>query len=300
MGKKIQVIKRNGEREDCSFDQVRDRIETLSEGLENVNADQIAQDTIRRLYDGIKTSQLDQVSIDLCAHQLTVVPDYETLAVRLCISNLHKETPDSFTDAMTQLYLHYDEKRKRKVPVISQETMDIVLKHSKILDDAIVGDNDYNFSFFGFKTLERAYLLKAYGKIVERPQSMYMRVAIGIHGDDLPSILETYKDLTEGFFIMATPTLFNSGTPNPQMSSCFLIDIKGDSLDGIYDTLKDAAMISKTAGGVGIAVHKIRAAGSYIAGTGGYSNGLAPMLRVFNNTARYVDQGNFFFLSLIF
>jgi len=218
-------------------------------------------------------------------------PDYAILAARIAVSNLHKQTDKQFSTVMTSLFEYVDPKNNKLSPMISQETYDIVMKHKDELNSAIVYDRDFNYQYFGFKTLERSYLLRVNGQVAERPQHMIMRVAIGIHGDDLEHIIETYNLMSSKYFTHASPTLFNAGTPHPQMASCFLIDMKGDSIEGIYDTLKICAMISKTAGGIGFNAHKIRATGSYIAGTNGTSNGLVPMLRVFNNTARYVDQG---------
>ena len=218
-------------------------------------------------------------------------PDYAILAARIAVSNLHKQTDKQFSTVMTTLFEYVDPKNNKLSPMISQETYDIVMKHKEELNSAIVYDRDFNYQYFGFKTLERSYLLRVNGQVAERPQHMIMRVAIGIHGDDIDHIIETYNLMSSKYFTHASPTLFNAGTPHPQMASCFLIDMKGDSIEGIYDTLKICAMISKTAGGIGFNAHKIRATGSYIAGTNGTSNGLVPMLRVFNNTARYVDQG---------
>jgi len=218
-------------------------------------------------------------------------PDYAILAARIAVSNLHKQTKKQFSTVMNDLFHYIDPKNNKLSPMISQDTYDIIMKHEDELNSAIVYDRDFNYQYFGFKTLERSYLLKIGGKVAERPQHLLMRVAVGINGDDVEKIIETYSLLSNKYFSAASPTLFNAGTPQPQMASCFLIDMKADSIDGIYDTLKICAMISKTAGGVGFNAHRIRATGSYIAGTNGTSNGLVPMLRVFNNTARYVDQG---------
>lgn len=218
-------------------------------------------------------------------------PDYAILAARIAVSNLHKQTKKQFSMVMTDLFNYINPKNGVPSPMVSQECYDIIMKHSEELNSAIVYDRDFNYQYFGFKTLERSYLLKIDGKVAERPQHLLMRVAVGIHGDDIERIIETYHLMSNKYFTHASPTLFNAGTPNPQMASCFLIDMKADSIEGIYDTLKTCAMISKTAGGIGFNAHRIRATGSYISGTNGTSNGLIPMLRVFNHTARYVDQG---------
>jgi ribonucleoside-diphosphate reductase subunit M1 len=218
-------------------------------------------------------------------------PDYAILAARIAVSNLHKQTKKQFSLVIQDLYHYIDPKNKRPAPMISTETYETVMKHAEELNSAIVYDRDFNYQYFGFKTLERSYLLRISGKVAERPQHMIMRVAVGIHGDDIEKAIETYNLMSQKYFTHASPTLFNAGTPKPQLASCFLVDMKEDSIDGIYDTLKTCALISKTAGGIGLNVHCIRATGSYIAGTNGSSNGLIPMLRVFNNTARYVDQG---------
>lgn len=218
-------------------------------------------------------------------------PDYAILAARIAVSNLHKQTKKQFSQVMTDLYQYINPKNNKLSPMISDECYNIIMKHQEELNSAIVYDRDFNYQYFGFKTLERSYLLKINGQVAERPQHMIMRVAVGVHGDDIEKAIETYHLMSNKYFTHASPTLFNAATPNPQMASCFLIDMKSDSIDGIYDTLKICAMISKTAGGVGFNAHRIRATGSYISGTNGTSNGLVPMLRVFNNTARYVDQG---------
>lgn len=218
-------------------------------------------------------------------------PDYAILAARIAVSNLHKQTKKQFSAVVEDLYRYVNPKNNKHQPMISQSVYDIVQKYSDELNSAIVYDRDFNYQFFGFKTLERSYLLRINGKVAERPQHMLMRVAVGIHGEDIEKAIETYDMMSQKYFTHASPTLFNAGTPQPQMSSCFLIDMKEDSIEGIYDTLKTCAMISKTAGGIGLNVHRIRATGSYIGGTNGTSNGLVPMLRVYNNTARYVDQG---------
>ena len=218
-------------------------------------------------------------------------PDYAVLAARIAISNLHKQTKKQFSSVIADLYHYVNPRNNQPSPMIAQETYDTIMKHADELNSSIVYDRDFNYQYFGFKTLERSYLLKINGRIVERPQHMIMRVAVGIHGEDIEKVLETYNLMSQKCFTHASPTLFNAGTPQPQLASCFLIDIKDDSIEGIYDTLKTCALISKTAGGIGVNVHRIRATGSYIRGTNGSSNGIVPMLRVFNNTARYVDQG---------
>ena len=221
----------------------------------------------------------------------TTHPDYAVLAARIAVSNLHKQTKKQFSSVIEDLYHYVNPKNGRAAPMISKKVYEIVMKHADDLNSAIVYDRDFNYQYFGFKTLERSYLLRINGKVAERPQHMIMRVAVGIHMDDIEAAIETYNMMSQKFFTHASPTLFNAGTPQPQMASCFLIDMKEDSIEGIYDTLKTCALISKTAGGIGLNVHRIRATGSYIAGTNGSSNGIVPMLRVFNNTARYVDQG---------
>src|ERR1700743_3642176 len=228
---------------------------------------------------------------ETAAYMTVTPPDYAILAARIAVSNLHKQTKKQFSAVVSDLY-HYVNPRNNKLsPMIGKTTYDIVMKYADELNSAIVYDRDFNYQYFGFKTLERSYLLRISGKVAERPQHMIMRVAVGIHGDDIERAIETYNLMSNKYFTHASPTLFNAGTPQPQMSSCFLVDMKADSIEGIYDTLKTCAMISKTAGGIGLNVHRIRATGSYISGTNGTSNGLIPMLRVFNNTARYVDQG---------
>jgi ribonucleotide reductase alpha subunit len=221
----------------------------------------------------------------------TLHPDYSVLAARISVSNLHKQTVKSFSECIEKFYCYVHPKTGQPAALISQEVYDIAMNNRDKLDAAVIHDRDFDLDYFGFKTLEKSYLLKIDGKIAERPQNMLMRVALGIHGDDIPSVIETYDFLSQRFFTHATPTLFNAGTPNAQMSSCFLLATKDDSIDGIYDTLKNCAVISKYAGGIGLSVHNVRASQSYIRGTNGTSNGIVPMLRVFNNTARYVDQG---------
>lgn len=218
-------------------------------------------------------------------------PDYAILAARIAVSNLHKQTKKQFSAVVQDLYDYVNPKNNEHCPMISEQTYNAVMKHADELNSAIVYDRDFNYQYFGFKTLERSYLLRINGKVAERPQQMIMRVAVGIHGEDIEHVIETYDLMSNKFFTHASPTLFNAGTPRSQFSSCFLVDMKGDSIEGIYDTLKTCAMISKSAGGIGLNVHRIRATGSYIGGTNGTSNGLIPMLRVYDATARYVDQG---------
>lgn len=235
--------------------------------------------------------ELDNLAAETAAYMTTVHPDYAILAARIAVSNLHKQTKKVFSQVVEDLYTYVNPRNGKLSPMISDEVAEVVRKHADELNSAIVYDRDFNYNYFGFKTLERSYLLKLNGKVHERPQHMIMRVALGIHGANIPKVLETYELMSQKYFTHASPTLYNAGTPQAQMSSCFLVAMKDDSIDGIYDTLKTCALISKSAGGIGLHVHNIRATGSYIAGTNGTSNGLLPMLRVFNNTARYVDQG---------
>ena len=243
------------------------------------------------MYSGVTTVELDQLAAETAASFTTKHPDYAILAARIAVSNLHKMTKKQFSEVIEDLYRYINPETGKPAPLVSEETYNQVMTHKDTYDSHIIYERDFNFNFFGFKTLERSYLLKMNKQVAERPQHLFMRVAVGIHGDDVQSAIETYNYMSEGYFTHASPTLFNSGTPIPQLSSCFLLTMKDDSIEGIYDTLKTCAMISKTAGGIGLSVHNIRASGSYIAGTNGHSNGLVPMLRVFNNTARYVDQG---------
>ncbi|MGB1697663.1 MAG: ribonucleoside-diphosphate reductase subunit alpha [Thermoplasmatota archaeon] len=288
----MKVINRKGEAKEVRFDRILDRISGLVEGLhESVDPATVTKRVIEGMADGITTRQLDQLAAETAASMMTTHPDYGRLAARIAVSDLHRSTSDSFCDTIDALYNYIDPVTDKAAPLISDKIHKIIMANRERLDAAVRYERDYNYDFFGFKTLERSYLLKLDKEIAERPQHMLMRVSVGIHEDDLDSALETYELLSQGFFTHATPTLFNAGTPKAQMSSCFLLDMKGDSLTGIYDTLKDSAMISKSAGGLGLAVSKVRAKGSYIRGTNGTSNGLVPMLRVFNNTVRYVDQG---------
>jgi ribonucleoside-diphosphate reductase alpha subunit len=287
------VVKRDGHRESVKFDKITARIEKLCYGLDPkfVNPVEVAMKVINGLYDGVSTQELDNLAAEIAATMTTRHPDFAKLAARIAVSNLHKVTSKSFSNTMKRLYQHVDPKNGQNAPLISKDTWKIIKEHAAELDEAILYDRDFSYDFFGFKTLERSYLMRIDGKTVERPQHMLMRVAIGIHGNDIPAAIETYNLMSEKWFTHATPTLFNAGTPKPQLSSCFLLTMKDDSIDGIYDTLKQCAKISQSAGGIGLSIHNIRAKGSYIKGTGGTSNGIVPMLRNFDMTARYVDQG---------
>ena len=288
----MYVVKRDGRKEAVKFDKITARIKKLCYGLNPLVApEKVAMKVIEGLFDGVTTSELDNLAAEVAATNTITHPDYALLASRIAVSNLHKNTKKSFSDTVTDLYEYIDPKTNEKAPLISDEVYKIVKKNSDVLDSTIIYDRDFRYDFFGFKTLERSYLLKLKGQVAERPQQMIMRVAVGIHKDDLDAAIETYNYMSEGWFTHATPTLFNSGTPKPQMSSCFLLATKEDSIPGIYDTLKQCAQISQSAGGIGLSIHDIRATGSYIKGTNGTSNGIVPMLRVFNDTARYVDQG---------
>ena len=286
------VVKRDGRKEPIMFDKITARIRKLNYGLNPlVDPVRVAMRVIEGLYDGVTTSELDNLAAEIAATMTTTHPDYAKLAARISVSNLHKNTKKSFSETMEDLYNYINPRTGKKAPLLSDEVYKIIKKNADKLDSSIIYNRDFGYDFFGFKTLERSYLLKLNGKIVERPQHMLMRVSIGIHLDDIESALETYELMSKRYFTHATPTLFNSGTPKPQMSSCFLLTMKEDSIDGIYDTLKQTAKISQSAGGIGLSIHNVRATGSYIAGTNGTSNGIVPMLRVFNDTARYVDQG---------
>ena len=286
------VVKRDGRKEPIMFDKITARIRKLNYGLNPlVDPVRVAMRVIEGLYDGVTTSELDNLAAEIAATMTTTHPDYAKLAARISVSNLHKNTKKSFSETMEDLYNYVNPRTGKKAPLLSDEVYKIIKKNADKLDSSIIYNRDFGYDFFGFKTLERSYLLKLNGKIVERPQHMLMRVSVGIHLDDIESALETYELMSKRYFTHATPTLFNSGTPKPQMSSCFLLTMKEDSIDGIYDTLKQTAKISQSAGGIGLSIHNVRATGSYIAGTNGTSNGIVPMLRVFNDTARYVDQG---------
>ena len=288
----MYVVKRDGRRESVKFDKITARIKKLCYGLNPlVTPEKVAMKVIEGLYDGVTTSELDNLAAEVAATNTITHPDYALLASRIAVSNLHKNTKKSFSETVKDLYEYIDPKTNEKAPLISDEVYSVIMKNADVLDSTIIYDRDFRYDFFGFKTLERSYLLKLNGEVAERPQQMLMRVAMGIHTDDIDAAIETYNYMSEGWFTHATPTLFNSGTPKPQMSSCFLLTTKEDSISGIYDTLKQCAQISQSAGGIGLSIHDIRATGSYIKGTNGTSNGIVPMLRVFNDTARYVDQG---------
>jgi ribonucleoside-diphosphate reductase alpha chain len=288
----MNVVKRDGRKEPIMFDKITARVRKLCYGLnELVDPVKVAMRVIEGLYDGVTTSELDNLAAEIAATMTTSHPDYARLAARISVSNLHKNTKKSFSEVMTDLYEYVNPRTGKKAPLLSDEVYKIISENADELDSTIIYNRDFGYDYFGFKTLERSYLLKLNGNIVERPQHMLMRVSIGIHLNDLAAAKETYELMSKKFFTHATPTLFNSGTPKPQMSSCFLLTMKDDSIDGIYDTLKQTAKISQSAGGIGLSIHNIRATGSYISGTNGTSNGIVPMLRVFNDTARYVDQG---------
>lgn len=288
----MYVLKRDGRREPVQFDKITARIKKLCYGLHSaVDPTKVAMRVIEGVYDGVTTTELDNLAAEVAATNAVTHPDYAQLASRIAVSNLHKATKKSFTETMQDLHEYVDPITGENASLIAEDVWEIIEKNSELLDSSIIYDRDFNYDFFGFKTLERSYLLKIDGNIAERPQQMLMRVAVGIHKDDMESAIETYNMMSEGWFTHATPTLFNAGTPKPQMSSCFLLTMKEDSISGIYDTLKQCAKISQNAGGIGLAIHDIRATGSYIKGTNGTSNGIVPMLRVFNDTARYVDQG---------
>ncbi|MBK5279869.1 MAG: ribonucleoside-diphosphate reductase subunit alpha, partial [Bacteroidia bacterium] len=287
------VLKRDGHRESVKFDKITARVEKLCYGLDPkfVNPVEVAMKVINGLYDGVSTIELDNLAAEIAATMTTKHPDFAKLAARIAVSNLHKVTSKSFSNTMKRLYTYVDPKTGQNAPLISKETWKVIKENAAELDNAIIYDRDFSYDFFGFKTLERSYLMRVDGKVVERPQHLLMRVAVGIHGADIAAAIETYTLLSEKWFTHATPTLFNAGTPKPQLSSCFLLTMKDDSIDGIYDTLKQTAKISQSAGGIGLSIHNVRAKGSYIKGTGGTSNGIVPMLRNFDMTARYVDQG---------
>jgi len=289
----MQVIKRSGQKEEVSFDKITARLRKMTYGLDTnyVNLIEVSKKVIMGLYDGVTTVELDNLAAETAATMATIHPDYALFAARIAVSNLHKQTDKSFSKVIDDLYNYVDPKTGDRANLISDEIHQIVQKHKAKLDSAIIFDRDFEFDYFGFKTLERSYLMRMNGKVVERPQHLFMRVAVGIHGEDIDSAIETYNLMSERWFIHATPTLFNAGSPKPQMSSCFLLSMTDDSIAGIFETLSRCALISQSAGGIGLSIHNIRATGSYIKGTGGTSNGIIPMLRVFNDAARYVDQG---------
>jgi ribonucleoside-diphosphate reductase alpha chain len=287
------VIKRDGTSESVKFDKITARIQKLSYGLDPSHVDSIlvAKKVIDGVYDGVTTSELDNLAAETAAGLTSRHPDYALLASRIAVSNLHKNTIKSFSKTIEELYNYIDPKTNTRASLIADDVYQIVMNNAQLLDSSIIYDRDFGYDYFGFKTLERSYLLKMHGKVAERPQHMLMRVAVGIHKNEIESAVATYNMMSERWFTHATPTLFNAGTPKPQMSSCFLLQMKEDSIDGIYDTLKQCARISQSAGGIGLSIHNVRATGSYIKGTNGTSNGIIPMLKVFNETARYVDQG---------
>ena len=289
----MQVIKRNGKKEAVHFDKITSRVMKLSYGLQLKSEDiiEIAKKVVAGIYNNVTTTELDNLAAETSASFTTRHPDFAVLAARIAVSNLHKNTKKSFSETAELLYHYIDDKTNTHAPLLADDVYEVIKEHADLLDAAIIYERDYHFDFFGFKTLEKSYLLKVNGKITERPQHLFMRVALGIHKTDVEAAIETYNLMSEKWFIHATPTLFNAGTPKPQMSSCFLLSMKEDSISGIYDTLKDCAMISQSAGGIGLNIHNVRSTGSYIKGTNGTSNGIIPMLRVFNDTARYVDQG---------
>jgi ribonucleoside-diphosphate reductase alpha chain len=288
----IKVVKRNGKKEPVMLDKILDRITQQTYGLDKLIIPfEVAQKVIEGIMPDIKTQVLDQLAMETAASLATKHPDYSILAARLAITNLHKETKKSFSDTVKDLYKYVDPKTGKHSPIVSENFFNIVKKHADEIDSAIVHSRDHNFDYFGFKTLEKSYLLKLDGKVAERPQYMYMRTAIQVWGENLEKVIETYNTLSEGYYTHATPTLFNSGTGRPQLSSCFLLDVESDSIEGIFNTLKESAQISKNAGGIGISFTKVRSKGTYIAGTNGTSNGIIPFLKIFNETARAVDQG---------
>jgi ribonucleoside-diphosphate reductase alpha chain len=288
----MYVLKRDGRNEPVMFDKITSRIKKMCYGLNAlVDPVKVAMRVIEGLYDGVTTSELDNLAAEIAATMTTTHPDYAKLAARIAVSNLHKDTKKSFSSTVEDLYVYVNPRTGKKAPLIADDVYKIIMDNADKLDSTIIYNRDFNYDYFGFKTLERSYLLKLNGKIAERPQHMLMRVAIGIHKEDIDEAIETYELMSKKYFTHATPTLFNSGTPKPQMSSCFLLQLQDDSIEGVYDTLKQTAKISQSAGGIGLSIHNIRATGSYIRGTNGTSNGIVPMLRVFNDTARYVDQG---------
>ncbi len=288
----MYVLKRDGRKETVKFDKITARIQKLCYGFSNlVNPTNVAMKVIEGIYEGVTTSELDSLAAEVAASMTTRHPDYAQLAARIAVSNLHKNTEKSFSETMKSLREYVNPRTGLHSPLIAEDVYELIQNNAALLDSTLIYDRDFGYDYFGFKTLERSYLLRLNGKVAERPQHMLMRVALGIHKDDLESAIETYDLMSKKYFTHATPTLFNSGTPKPQMSSCFLLTMKDDSIDGIYDTLKQCSKISQSAGGIGLSIHNVRATGSYIRGTNGTSNGIVPMLRVFNDTARYVDQG---------
>lgn len=288
----MYVLKRDGRKETVKFDKITARIQKLCYGLSDlVNPTTVAMKVIEGIYEGVTTSELDSLAAEVAASMTTKHPDYAQLAARIAVSNLHKNTTKSFSETMKDLHEYVNARTGLHSPLIADDVAEIIDKNKEMLDSTLIFDRDFSYDYFGFKTLERSYLLRLNGRIAERPQHMLMRVAIGIHKEDIEAAVETYDLMSKKYFTHATPTLFNAGTPKPQMSSCFLLTMKEDSIDGIYDTLKQCSKISQSAGGIGLSIHDVRATGSYIRGTNGTSNGIVPMLKVFNDTARYVDQG---------
>ena len=288
----MYVVKRDGRKEAVKFDKITARIVKMCYGLDPlVSPEAVAMKVIEGIYDGVSTTDLDNLAAEVAAAKTIDHPDYALLASRIAVSNLHKETKKTFSEVIHDMYTYLDPKTNENASLIADDVYQVVMNNKDVLDSSIIYDRDFRYDYFGFKTLTRSYLMKLNGLIAERPQQMLMRVAVGIHKNDIQSAIKTYNLMSEGWFTHATPTLFNSGTPKPQMSSCFLLTMKEDSISGIYDTLKSCAQISQSAGGIGLSIHDIRATGSYIKGTNGTSNGIVPMLRVFNDTARYVDQG---------
>jgi len=288
----MYVVKRDGRKEVVKFDKITARIVKMCYGLDPlVTPELVAMKVIEGIYDGVSTSDLDNLAAEVAAAKTIDHPDYALLASRIAVSNLHKETKKTFSEVMDDLYHYIDPKTGQKASLLAEDVYNVIVDNKDLLDSSIIYDRDFRYDYFGFKTLTRSYLMKLNSKIAERPQQMLMRVSLGIHKNDVQAAIKTYNLMSEGWFTHATPTLFNAGTPKPQMSSCFLLTMKQDSIEGIYDTLKSCAQISQSAGGIGLAIHDIRATGSYIKGTNGTSNGIVPMLRVFNDTARYVDQG---------
>ena len=288
----MYVVKRDGRKEAVKFDKITARIMKMCYGLDPlVSPESVAMKVIEGLFDGVTTTELDNLAAEVAAGKTMDHPDYALLASRIAVSNLHKDTKKTFSEVIEDLYHYIDPKTNQKASLVADDVFEAIMNNRDLLDSSIIYDRDFRYDYFGFKTLSRSYLLKLDGKIVERPQQMLMRVSVGIHKNDVEGAIKTYNLMSEGWFTHATPTLFNAGTPKPQMSSCFLLTMKEDSIEGIYDTLKSCARISQSAGGIGLALHDIRATGSYIKGTNGTSNGIVPMLRVFNDTARYVDQG---------
>jgi ribonucleoside-diphosphate reductase alpha chain len=288
----MYVVKRDSKKEPVMFDKITARVKKMCYGLNKiVDPVKVAMRVIEGLYDGVTTSELDNLAAETAATMTTAHPDYAKLAARIAVSNLHKNTKKSFSETMDDLYYYVNPRTEKKSPLLADDVYKIISENAEKLDSTIIYNRDFNYDYFGFKTLERSYLLKLNGQIAERPQHMLMRVSIGIHKNDIDEAIATYELMSKKYFTHATPTLFNAGTPKPQLSSCFLLQMQDDSIEGIYDTLKQTAKISQSAGGIGLSLHNVRATGSYIAGTNGTSNGIVPMLKVFNDTARYVDQG---------